>query len=354
MSTDINVKRYHSLSFAAVEFCEQRKKHAASSMGGVFSRRRSSELQHNRRTSQAATPSDTPNTLGALLENEDILHKVLSYVAADDGLYEVRRVCCRWCEACAKLPVKIRGIRPDEVETVAEMFPEAVSLVPDYLLDSADVVERHLMPHLPRLTKLRHLSLVLPEEEIDIDFLQTSLQSLDRLQSLTLEIVYENALRDALGTLERLTHLVRLDLAVVHDVQTFLEPVTELRGLRELKLDARMLVNVWGQLLFPSLTQLTRLEVRRSSGRDDLDQCPLDLQVSMSPHSRFCLILTPRVCSSPSRLTPRRFDRWRRMCRSDARRRRWRLPGARSASWPASESAAPLRGTTSSLKGFDS
>ena len=59
------------------------------------------------------------------------------------------------------------------------MFPEAVSLVPDYLLDSADVVERHLMPHLPRLTKLRHLSLVLPEEEIDIDFLQTSLQSLD-------------------------------------------------------------------------------------------------------------------------------------------------------------------------------
>ena len=260
------------------------EKRTASLMGSVFSRRRrfsrrSSERRPcYKRTSQAATPPDTPKTLGTLLENEDILHKVLSYVVADDGLHEARRVCCQWCEACMRLPVKIRGIRPDEVERVATMFPEAISLVPNYLLDSADVVERHLMPHLPRLTKLRHLSLVLPEEEIDIECLQTSLLSLDRLQSLTLEIVYENALRDALSTVKHLTNLVRLDLGIVHDIQTFLEPVTELRGLRELTVDVRVLINIRGQLLFPSLTQLTRLEVRRPCDHH-LGQPPLDLQV---------------------------------------------------------------------------
>ena len=209
--------------------------------------------------SPSVTAADSEWTLGVLLdEHEDLLLKTLTCVM-EDGLHECRRVCRRWRDACGKLPVELRGIHPDQLQRVVALFPEVVSLTLGRRLASEDTIEGQAIPRLSRLKNLQHLHVFYGKLR-DAGGLVTCYPLMNRLLSLSLWMD-RDALSDVVQALRRLTNLESLRLGDCRFEQTDLEPVTELRGLRELKIAVQLIVNRRGELLFPSLTKLTSLYV---------------------------------------------------------------------------------------------
>ena len=222
-----------------------------------------SEDAQNIVESPPITAADSERTLGVLLdEHEDLLLKTLTCVM-EDGLHECRRVCRRWRDACGKLPVELRGIHPDQLQRVVSLFPKAVSLKLERVSGGENTVEGQVIPQLSRLKNLQHLHLSYTKLE-KAGSLVTCLPMMDRLQSLSLWME-KDVLGDVVQALRRLTNLESLCLAVYCSEQTDLEPVTEIRGLRELKIAVQLIVNKRGELLFPSLTRLTSLYIAGGS-----------------------------------------------------------------------------------------
>ena len=65
----------------------------------------------------------------------------------------------------------------------------------------------------------------------------------------------------AISAIRRLKRLVSLEVRAIRYLRIDVEPVTELRELRDLDVDIQILFDRRGRLLFPSLTGLTRLAV---------------------------------------------------------------------------------------------
>ena len=130
-------------------------------------------------------------------------------------------------------------------------------------LVSEDTIEGLAIPQLSRLKNLQHLHLSYTKLE-KAGSPVTCLPMMDRLQSLSLWME-KDVLGDVVQALRRLTKLESLCLGVSGLEQTDLEPVTELRGVRELKVDVQLIVNKRGELLFPSLTRLTSLYIAGGS-----------------------------------------------------------------------------------------
>ena len=218
------------------------------------------DVTENILQSHADTVIDAAQPLSVLLEQEDLLQKVLSFVA-EDGLHECRRVCRRWREACGKVPVKIRRVRPDELGKVADLFPKTSSLTIYHWLKTANAVEKELIPHLTRLRDLNQLDLSLSKMAIDVNPLLGCLPSMQRLRMLCIRVGREDTLHDVVHVLRRLENLLSLDLSVDCVIQRDLEPVAELQGLKELVVDIQVLFNSRHELLLPSLTGLVHLTV---------------------------------------------------------------------------------------------
>ena len=200
-------------------------------------------------------------TLGTLLENcEDLLLKVLLYVM-DDGLHECRRVCRLWRDACGKLPVELGPLSASRLHRVADLFPEATSVETQSLLDYVDVAGRQAIQHLSRLKNLGSLSLFVESEQPDINSLMASLPSTDGLRSLSVRVNQKDKFNDVIRVLRLLTNLEALTLGVPRFINTDLEPVTQLRGLRYLKTHLPGIFDSRRDLLFPSMTRLTHLEL---------------------------------------------------------------------------------------------
>ena len=202
-------------------------------------------------------------TLGTLLENyEDLLLKVLLYIM-EDGLHECRRVCRRWRDACGKLPVKLGNSYLDKMPRVIDLFPEAASWSMTRYLDSNDDVERQAMQHLSRLKNLQDLGLSMRSEQTDVNSLLALSPSTDCLRSITLLACKKDTPNDFLHALRLLTNLDKL---IIDDFDfdqedVTLDPVTELRRLRYLSAPLMAVVNNRGEVVFPSLTKLTHLDV---------------------------------------------------------------------------------------------
>ena len=210
--------------------------------------------------SHCAAVTDTERSLGVLLEScEDLLLKVLSCVM-DDGLHECRRVCRRWRDACGKLPVKLGCSCPDKLSRVADIFPEATTLMMTRYFDSEDDVGKQAMQRLARMKNLQHLGLSVRSGQADINSLVTSLPSTDCLRSLCVTVDQGDKFNDVVNALRILTNLEALTLSVSCFVRADLDPVTELQGLGYLSIDIPVAVNSREELLFPSLTRLTHLE----------------------------------------------------------------------------------------------
>ena len=199
-------------------------------------------------------------TLGALLEQDHILFKVLVCVM-EDGLHECRRVCRRWRDVCRKLPVKLGGSHPDKLDKLVDLFPDAVSLSLGSPDDDNNIVERQAIQHLSRLKHLQNLDLSIESTTADVISLVTLLPSTDVLRSFEVFVDQKDKFNDVVHVLRIVTNLETLILYASGFVQTDLEPVTELRGLGCLITEFSLIVNSSGELLFPSLTKLTRLEL---------------------------------------------------------------------------------------------
>ena len=216
----------------------------------------SSEGAQNSVESSTIT-ADSERTLGVLLDaHEDLLFKVLSCVM-EDGLHECRRVCRRWRDACRKLPVELYNVHPDKLQRVVELFPEAVSLTMRKRIGGEGITEGKTIPQLSRLKNLQHLHLSCNKLG-NAGSLVTCLPTLDRLQSLALWLDRDVS-GDVVQALRYLTNLESLSIDISRFDQTDLEPVTELRGLRNLTIGVQLIANERGELLFPSPTRLTFL-----------------------------------------------------------------------------------------------
>ena len=199
-------------------------------------------------------------TLGTLLEHDEyLLHKVLVHLV-DDGLHECRRVCRFWRKVCSTLPVKIRQMLPDAVPVVLRNFPNATSLVVRSAILRENDATRYGISLLPRLRHLRRLHLSCRDSEAIPAGRQWWLGSMDSLSHLSLGIESQMAYRNAIEAIRKLTQIESLRLDFLYPVQLDPHPITEVQRLKFLSAPFNVLVNEDGELLFPSLTQLTELK----------------------------------------------------------------------------------------------
>ena len=197
-------------------------------------------------------------SLGALLEDEHFLLKVLAYVV-EDGLHECRLVCRQWRDACGKLPVELGKVSLDNLQKVADLFPEAKTLSMRVGIRSAEVIEIYTIPQLLRLENLNHLSLFLHPLWVDSQYLIECFSSMQHLRFLRLRITCSDTLCCLIDDLHYLKNLTSLRLDHDFFLQSDLEPNSDVRGLRHLEISLALLVNGRGELILPSLTRLTSL-----------------------------------------------------------------------------------------------
>ena len=202
----------------------------------------------------------SPKNIGSLFEDQEwVLEKVLHYLIDDGGLHECRRVSRKWNAVCNTLPVKLRRVPRQHLHKVLATFPNAVevSCTPRFSSNDFDVARQ-----LAGMSSLEHL------EQLGYftDRIHTSVEinhreTFNRLQSLGVYLKTASC-ENFRNALQHLTGLRKLNLEVSvrpsADPRSW-RPFTELEGLRELALSARLLKNGSNQILFPSsaLTKLT-------------------------------------------------------------------------------------------------
>ena len=216
-------------------------------------------------------------SLGALLEQEYFLLKVLAYVMAD-GLHECRLTCRKWRDACRKLPVKLGRVPLERLSKAVDLFPEAKALSMNVWILNPDVLGMHMISHLLRLENLNHLSLFVYDQFIDLRYLVTCFSSMQHLRSLCLKISREGTLHCLIHDLHYLRTLTSLYLIHTCHLWNDLEPNSSVQGLSQLETGFKLLVNKRGELVFPKLTRLTSLDVYHRSNSDPR-QFPPNLQV---------------------------------------------------------------------------
>ena len=209
----------------------------------------------------------THSPLSTLLQQEYYLTKILGHLL-DDGLHECRLVCRKWYDICNRLPVKLSRIPFEKIPLVVDKFPNAVAVHVrrfergEWKEEDTRVVESLMqMRHLEKLTL--GATFGFPPFFIMYpicDPLGEAIQSLRQLQSLDLLWIDAELVDFIWPHIRYLTGLRRLRASSPR-IYLVLEPFTELRNIEDL--DApRFLTNQEGQLMFPSLTHLTRLDVR--------------------------------------------------------------------------------------------
>ena len=252
------------------------------------SRNTRKRLKRNTADTPGAFDASASSSLGEALENQDILLRVLGYVA-EYGLQECRLVCRQWLEACQRVPVATRPIELTHLSKVVERFTNVTDLCLDQRqkyhfaqsLDRIDILDT-LLTWLPKLKGLRTLKLSEHEGNRVPQALCPILAPMDDLQSLSLRILDESTLIAWIQVLRVLPQLLSLELFFSGFVNTDLETVSELQRLRDLTCEFRVFVKRDGQLLFPSLNRLTRLEICRSNIEDG-ERSIMNLEVCIHP-----------------------------------------------------------------------
>ena len=224
-----------------------------------------------------------------LLEDEYFLLKVLAHLV-EDGLHECRLVCRRWRDACGKLPVKLDSMCLDKLQRLADMFPKAETLSISKIVHDADVIEREVVPQLPRLKNLNSLCVFFFGESLDLRNLVACFSSMQHLKSLQLWNTNEDTLHCLIHGLHYLKHLTSLVLNHICVLQNNVDPNSRVQGLRELSMPFELLINRRGELVFPMLTGLTSLNIDRFSHIEP-QQPPRNLQVCQFMRSLVCQLV---------------------------------------------------------------
>lgn len=221
---------------------------------------------------RALSQSSTDSPLGKLFDQEDFLVKVLGHLV-DTGLHECAQVSKKWNAVCKKL-AKL-NVSWQKLPLVAQNFPDVTHLSSQaseifrsiFIANSDDEIkpecfDQLVLAHLTSLTKLECLKV----DILDFIFytsvlLENYIKQLDHLRSLTIQGLWlDGAGEYFYSHLRYLTNLTLLDLSLKNVRSTTTAPFTELQKIEHLCVP-NLLVNNKRELMFPSLTKLTHLEI---------------------------------------------------------------------------------------------
>ena len=209
--------------------------------------------------------AQSQNRLHDLLHDKDFLWKVFGYLV-EDGLYECRRVCRKWREVCSEFFTERIRVYWEDLADAHLKFPNAVSLsmlAYDEEMDDRQNVWSNIVPSLTGIKRL----------EMDLEFLWNCLQSEEfpqrfctcvdsfvQLESLTLGTL-DACTYSLISSMPHLTNLTHLKIDSALPFPLDMEPLSEVRKLKNLSVHAKSLFAENGSLTFPSLTELTQLEI---------------------------------------------------------------------------------------------
>ena len=217
---------------------------------------------------QMSEDADDSGSLSALLQNDDLLQKILSYVVGN-GLCECRRVCRRWYDVCRRLPMRLRQAPSTAALALANTFPSADSASFRDIGGSPTEPGPSLATGLAQMRHLRHLELMASSERRLPDELPAILLSMKTLRSLSLSFANSpEATTEFMDVVRSLTMLTSLSIAT--RALAFVipgDPITELQRLRELVANPEVMWIADGTPRFPLLPHLTSLRCHRPFAR---------------------------------------------------------------------------------------
>ena len=215
--------------------------------------------------------------LGELLDEEYFLSKILKHLV-DDGLHECSRVCRRWRSLSLRMHPRLARVPWEKMPDAASKFPNATSVSVDTEA-STDVLYHHpdVFTRFPNIQQLSTKGEYPPK---DVSFslclhsaLSVALPSLQRLLSLSVRLHSDQSYSETTSALKHLTNLTHLWVMEPKDVDIDLEPFNDMHKIEELCVGPSLLIDRKGQLVFPGLTNLTRLELTSALSRRTRPQC---------------------------------------------------------------------------------
>ena len=228
--------------------------------------------------SSVASCTRQESRLGELLDDEYFLSKVFEYLV-DDGLHECSRVCRRWRRVSLRMHPRLARVPWEKMPDAASKFPNAVSVSVDTEASTDDLY--YYPDILTRFPNVEQLSIEGEHPPDSASFslclhhaLLVALPSLQRLLSLSVRLDSDQSSHSQTASaLKHLTNLTRLWVMEPKDVDIDLEPFADMRKIEELCVGPSLLIDRQGQLVFPSLTNLTTLELTSALSRRTRPQC---------------------------------------------------------------------------------
>lgn len=219
---------------------------------------------------QRVAATEAVSDLKSLLDIEYFLIKIFAFLLKD-GLHECRRVCRKWYKVCNKMPVKLNRIGYDCLPDLVYKCPNATSVsISSGTVESPRAYGRvSSKDQEVKRSVFRPLAALIKREQLAANpLLSTSpggfrklwLESFDRMTSFAIKASKLADINSLFAQIGQFTKLTSLTIEACGREQGFVsKPVTTLCGVRHLILDS-FLTNDNGNLMFPSLTNLTSLE----------------------------------------------------------------------------------------------
>lgn len=229
-------------------------------------------------------PCSQETSLAELLDNEDYLLKILSFLNAD-GLYECCRVCRSWRNACRKLQLRLFVSHNDALLTAIQECPSTEKLHLDLTIkhphkesklpsqSQESLYERLLfsfsmntLDALMRLHRLRHLELMVQKVAMPVARIECSFRQLRQLESFSFTTIErtESELR-VVAAVRQLTALTALLIEIPVSGWVIFDPMPELSHIQKLHVNRFCFLTNGRELLFPSLRHLRCITVRDRS-----------------------------------------------------------------------------------------
>ena len=199
-----------------------------------------------------------PASLCALLQEQWLLQMVLKHLV-EYGLEDCRLVCRKWRDVCRQLPIKLAPETHEQLAKALNAFPNADSL--SMMTCEEPVEDIDFLSLLSTALELRTLELASRTLELT-SHVQHRFQSVTQLREL--KLYHEDITKsfELLDSVRNLTALTRLDILFPGWDPPPVKPFVELKEIRRLRVSSPLFVDASGACFFPSLTNLTSLQMK--------------------------------------------------------------------------------------------
>ena len=251
----------------------QNSSHMKSVAGRMRDDLRGESLQEQSRLAEEVPT--LPLDFISLLDEEMFLRRVFQYLC-EYGLHDCRLVCWKWYKVCQQFPVRLGGNNLQQFEKLAGSFPGTVSLS----IDGRNVVmsEARFFTPLTAFCNLKALRFELYHAR-NADMAQHYFLPLTQLVELDMTLRSNAGVVDNIvSSVRHLTNLTNLKVLADRRRLFAKKAFVELKKIRRLHVQFDLFADRQGTCFFPSLTNLTRLEVE--SFRGEAGEHPLMTRVS--------------------------------------------------------------------------